>query len=281
MGWVGRLELRYRRSGDAAAARTVGRDRHHGPLRVLQALYPEGDAVCHHVLVHPPGGIVGGDALAIDVTLEAGAHALITTPGATRFYRSRGERAEQVATVRVGTGARLDWLPLETLVYPSALAANRQSFDLAPGARMIGWDLLALGLPASDQPFAHGCFEQHLELPGLWLERGRIDAADIALLRSPLGLDGQSVMATLFAAAGDSTATAEIDALLAAARDLADPHPLAARCGVTALPRDRGVVLRALAPRVEPALHLLTAVWAAWRKPWLGRDAVPPRIWRT
>jgi len=93
MGWHGHLQLNYRRAVD----RTVLHDRHEGPLRVLQRLYPEGPGICHSVLVHPPGGIVGGDVLGLEVTLAPGAHALITTAGATRFYRSAGEIATQRA----------------------------------------------------------------------------------------------------------------------------------------------------------------------------------------
>ena len=94
MSWHGRLALHYRREG----GRTTALDRHHGPLRVLQRLYPEGPGICHHVLVHPPGGMVGGDRLEIEATLEAGAHALVTTPSATRYYRSTGAPADRVST---------------------------------------------------------------------------------------------------------------------------------------------------------------------------------------
>ena len=90
MSWLGHLQLDYRRD---AEGRTIALDRHEGPLRVLQRLYPEGPGICHHVLVHPPGGIVGGDRLVIDAKLTEGCHALITTPSATRFYRSAGEVA--------------------------------------------------------------------------------------------------------------------------------------------------------------------------------------------
>ncbi|HEY4957382.1 MAG TPA: urease accessory protein UreD, partial [Caldimonas sp.] len=167
MGWRGSLVLDYRPSG----ARTIVHDRHDGPLRVLRSLHPE-PGVCHSVLVHPPGGIVGGDELAIEIALATGAHALLTTPGATRFYRSTGAAAEQSLAVAAGAGSRLEWLPLETIAYSGCEASNRMRFALAAGAEMIGWDVTALGLPASEQPFAQGRFTQSIEMPGRWVERG-------------------------------------------------------------------------------------------------------------
>ena len=276
MSWRGSLALRYTRDGD----RSVAHDRHEGPLRVLKALYPEGPGICHHVLVHPPGGIVGGDVLDIDVALDAGTHALITTPGATRFYRSRGAAAAQRATLRLADGARLEWLPLETIAYRGCLGENRVRLELAGNAQTIGWDVLALGLPAAGEPFESGVFTQHLEMPGCWLERGRIAASDTRLLDSPLGLAGQRVLATVWFASGAPLAAALRDALLDAARECGQASPLAARVGATS-PHERVVVLRVLAPRVEAAMGLLTGVRAAWRQLAWSLAAEPPRIWRT
>jgi urease accessory protein len=276
MSWHGRLELTYALDGE----RTVAHDRHHGPLRVLRRLYPEGPAICHHVLVHPPGGIVGGDMLDIDAELAPGSHALLTTPGATRFYRSAGAVARQDLRARVAAGARLEWLPLETLAYDGCRAENRQRFELAPGAEMIGWDLLALGLPAAGAPFRHGSFLQHLELPGVWLERGRVAADDQRLRDSPLGWAGHDTLATLWFGAGTPLTTDRRDALLAAARAERALWGDGLQVGSTAL-HPQVVVLRALARRVEPALRLLVAVRAAWRRVAWQLAAEPPRIWRT
>jgi urease accessory protein len=274
--WRGHLELHYTRDGE----RTIAHDRHEGPLRVLQRLYPEGPGICHHVLVHPPGGIVGGDELCIDAALDAGTHALITTPGATRFYRSKGPAAAQRATLRVAGTARLEWLPLETIAYRGCIGENRVRVELAAGAEMIGWDVLALGLPAAGEPFDAGVFTQQLELPGCWLERGRIAASDARLLNSPLGLAGQRVIATAWFAAGAPLPPTVREALLDAARACAAASPLAARCGATS-PHERIVVLRVLAARVEPAMALLTGVRAAWRRAAWSLAGEPPRVWRT
>jgi len=194
MSWQGSLALAYRHDELRGAPRTVLHDRHDGPLRVLASLYPETPAICHNVLVHPPGGLVGGDVLDIELTVDTGAHALVTTPGATRFYRSTGAPATQRLRATLATGARLEWLPLETIAYSGCLGENLMRFDLAPGAEMIGWDVLALGLPASDQAFARGRFTQYVEMPGRWLERGVIDALDTRLLDSPLGWAGHRVV---------------------------------------------------------------------------------------
>jgi urease accessory protein len=276
MGWQGQLTLNYRREGE----RCVVHDRHSGPLRVLQSLYPEAPNVCHNVLVHPPGGIVGGDVLRIDVDLTANSHALITTPGATRFYRSLGEEATQTLVAKVGEGARLEWLPLETICHRNTLAENRMRFELAPGAEMIGWDVLALGLPASGEAFDAGRYTQQIELPGVWLERGTVDGSDTRLLQSPLGFAGNSVLATMWFAAGTGLGSARRDALIDAAREVAAAHPLAPRAGCSS-PHAEAVVLRVLAQRVEPAMGLLAAVWARWREIAWNLPACTPRVWRT
>jgi urease accessory protein len=270
--WRGHLALDYRRDGDG---RCLASDRHQGPLRVLKALYPEGPGICHHVLVHPPGGIAGGDTLGIDITLEPHTHALITTPGATRFYRSAGAPALQTVRIDVRRDARLEWLPMATLAYDGCLAENRVCFSLDDGATMIGADLLCLGLPASGAPFASGRYTQHLEWPGMWLERGVIDAGDLRLLKSPLGLAGRKVTATLWCASGSGFTAAERDALLDAARENASGLE-----GSTA-PANGLVVWRTLGDAMEPLWARLIALRARWRRLCWDLDAHAPRVWST
>lgn len=274
MRWTAHLQLHYTRDGE----RTLAQDRHEGPLRVLKRLYPEGPGICHHVVVHPPGGIVAGDVLKIDAQLDAGTHALVTTPGAARFYRSDGAEALQQVQLQLAGDARLEWLPMETIAYRGCHARNRLTLDLAPGAQCLGWDLLALGLPAGGELFEHGRVQQHLELPGIWLERGTVRGDDMLLLDSPLGWAGHRVLATLWFAAGTAWPTAQRDALLDAAREAITASGLTA--GVTAA-HPQVLVLRALTPQVEPAMQLLKAVRGAWRQAAWGLAAEPPRIWRT
>ncbi len=274
MSWTARLNLDY----TLEAGRSVARYAHDGPLRILQSLYPEGDRICHNVLVHPPSGLVGGDVLDMRVTVGSGAHGLVTTPGATRFYRSEAGLATQQVHARLEDGARLEWLPLEALAYNGCDALNLARFELAPTAELMTWDLTALGLPHAQQPFEHGTFRQHLEIPGVWLERGTIAAEDERLMNSPLGLAGQRCMATLVFAAGSAIAAVRAEAALEAARAAIEASPLRLQAGVTQ-PHPQVIVLRVLAPVVEPAMQLLRPVWAAWRQALWGLPGNVPRLW--
>ncbi|MES2946121.1 MAG: urease accessory protein UreD [Pseudomonadota bacterium] len=276
MAWHAKLDLDYRME----AGRSVARHVHTGPLRILQSLYPEGDAICHNVLVHPPGGLVGGDTLSIDINVAPQAHGLVTTPGATRFYRSESEPALQRVSARLAAGSRLEWLPLEAICYSGCLAENRLELSLAPGAELLGWDITAFGLPAAGKQFEHGRFCQHIEVPGVWLERANIKASDSLLMNSPLGLAGQRCVASLFFVAGSKLDRHRRQAALDKAREVINAHPLCNSAGATS-PDGQVVVVRVLAPVVEPAMALLKQVWLAWRSHFwqLGPDS--PRIWST
>ncbi len=274
MAWHAQLKLDY----GLETGRTVARHSHHGPLRILQSLYPEGDGICHNVLVHPPGGLVGGDTLDIAVHAQAGSHGLITTPGASRFYRSDGPSALQHTRLKLEPQARLEWLPLEALCYSGCLAENRLRMELAPGAELIGWDICALGLPHAGQPFVAGHLRQHIEVPGVWLERGTLDALDTRLLDGPAGLAGQRCLASMFFICGQALTRERRQTALDSVRDTIARHPLATMAGATS-PHPQVVVVRALAPVVEPAMNLLRALRHAWRQHLWGLEASNPRIW--
>ena len=274
MPWHARLNLHYQ----LEAQRCVARFEHEGPLRVLQTLYPEGPQRCHTVLVHPPGGLVGGDEIDITVEVAPGAHGLVTTPGATRFYRSTGEWARQRVQARLGEGARLEWLPLETLAYDACLGENISRFELAPTAELFTWDVLALGLPLAEQPFLRGVYRQHLELPGVWLERGELQAQDQALMDGPVGLAGHRCLATLVFARGEALTADRAQTALDSARALIEASPLRLLAGVTQA-HPQVLVVRALADVTEPAVQLLKAIWAQWRQALWQLPAETPRLW--
>ena len=288
MPWHARLKLDYRLETDDSAAanprrRCIARFKHEGPLRILRSLYPEGDGICHNVLVHPPGGLVGGDTLDIDIHAGSGAHGLVTTPGATRFYRSLGEVALQRTRITLGEGARMEWLPLETLCHSGCIAQNHLEMALAPAAELIGWDVTALGLPEAGQPFARGSLLQHFALEDSWLERGRIDAGDARLMDGPLGLAGRRCVATLFLACGTALTRERRELALALARKAVEDHAAAAfpaqvQAGATA-PGPKVIVVRVLTPLVEPAIALLRTVRDAWRPALWNLPPTQPRGW--
>lgn len=298
-GWRGSLSLDYR----LIDGRTVAHDRHDGPLRVLKALYPQGPHTCEHVLVHPPGGLVGGDELRVEAKLGAGTRVRLTTPGATRFYKSLGPSAVQRVRLQVEADARLEWLPMETIAYAHCRAVNECRISLAPGAQMIGWDLCCLGLPASGDGFEHGEILQHLEIEGMWLERGRVQAQDRVLRQSPLGLDGMPVVAALWCASGTPWSEAQREDLLGAAQSAAltcnscAPYTRCATApdgkaegastrattvhawGVTS-PNPNVVVMRALAQQVEPVFETFKRVREAWHQTLWMSPAPSPRLWK-
>jgi urease accessory protein len=266
--WHAELELGYARFGDST--RPVQR-RHKGPLRVQKHLYAEGPQVCQHIIVHPPGGIAGGDRLDISASVGPDAWAQITSPGAAKWYRAAGPAYQQL-TLKVASGATLEWLPQETIVFSAAQAELSTCIELEGDARLFYWDVVALGRPASGECFDLGHFQAQLDIRRdgrlLWHERQRIVGGD-GLLDSPIGLDGQPVFATLLV-------TGEIDSdLLEKCRSL----PNEVRGDLTQLPGL--LVARCLASEALLARGWLIDVWRLLRPALLGREAVPPRIWAT
>lgn len=276
MTWHAQLDIDYA----FEQQRSVARHFHHGPLRVLQSLYPEGEAICHNVLVHPPGGLVGGDTLQVRIQAGGAAHGLLTTPGATRFYRSAGELAVQKTRITLTDQARLEWLPLESIAYNQCLAENHLTLRLAAQAEFMGWDVTAFGLPSANLPFVQGQYLQHVEVPGVWLERGFIDAADQRLMNGALGLAGQRCMASLFFVSGSALERNRRELGLALAREQIAAHALSGSAGASC-PNAQVMVLRVLAPLVEPAFQLLRQVWQVWRQHFWQLPGTPPRIWST
>jgi len=294
-GWQAELRLRFNgdipdllAKGEAPRrGRTRLVDRHHkGPLIVQRPFYPEGDP-CHVYLVHPPGGVVGGDELRIDVQVDPGAHALITTPAATKFYRCDGRVSSQTQELRA-TGATLEWLPQENIFYRGADARTATRVQIDPGSRFIGWEINCLGLPARGEPFDAGSLRLDLELwksvdgeavanihcddemgnLPIFLDRMRIGGASDARM-ARWGLAGQEAVGTLLAT---PAAREHVDSI----RELIADEPLAAVSLV-----DGVLVLRALAPQAEAVRNLFISAWQRMRPGIIGRKAVLPRIWNT
>lgn len=270
-GWKAGLSLGLVPRG----ARTVlASSSHFGPLRVQRPFYPEGP-VCHLYLLHPPGGMVAGDDLSIDLNLQAGAEALVTTPAAGKFYRVESYAAPQYQGVQasVKTDAVLEWLPQETIVFNGARGELRNRFDLEAGARLIGWDIVCLGRRASGERFDAGRIQQRIEIfrdsKPVFIDRVDFEGGS-EMLHSPWGMHGRSVSGTLFAAMADNTIDMD---------RLREALPIGREWGLTR----RGEVLlaRYLGDSAEICRRGFEQLWRLLRPELLGRPVHRPRIWNT
>lgn len=270
--WAASIDLGFR--GDTDCTRLV-RARHRGPLRVQRPFYPEGK-VCHVYLLHPPGGLVSGDELRIDASVEAGAHALLTTPAAAKLYRadSQGVAWGQHVRLKVADQGVLEWLPQETLCFDGSRGTQTTDIELGSQARCLGWEVLALGRPASQLPFRSGRIEQRFRLTRddqpLWLERQPLDPQH-QRFRGRWGQGGATVQATLWGVG--------LDAPSACIASLREVLPASPRWAVTF--RHDVLLLRYLGDSRNEAWDLCQRAWDILRPSLCGRDACMPRIWFT
>lgn len=267
--WQARLALGF--VDDAGTTRLM-ENTHVGPLRVQKALYPEGGAVCHAIIVHPPGGVVGGDQLSIAASVGAGAHACLTTPGAAKWYKANGKLSRQDVVLDVGPGASLEWLPQETIFFDNAQVALRQDITLAADANYLGCEILCMGRRASGESFNGGKITQRSQIRRsgqlIWWEQGALLGGQSA---SPLILDGHTVCATLIAV-GKAPAASVL-------ADIRAEFDASIRFGIT---HTKGVlVARHLGDDSELARRIMLTVWRHLRPHLFGRAAVTPRIWQT
>lgn len=269
LGWRASLDLALIKR----QARTVlSRRAHQGPLLVQRPFYPEG-GVCHVYILHPPGGVVAGDRLAVRVRAGPDSQGVITTPAAGKFYRSDGRQAELRQTLAIEPRASLEWLPQETIIYEGAQARLLTRVELAEGARFLGWEIVCLGRPAAGERFQSGQIRQGFEL---WLNGIPLIVEQMSLrggaaeLSAPWGLGGFPITGSLFA----YPATA---ADLALAREVSSVP--SALCSTSLL--GEVLITRFLGSRAEQARTVFERVWESLRPNRLGRPACPPRIWST
>ncbi len=273
--WQARLSLGF--ADDTGTTRLIERT-HFGPLRVQKPLYPEGEKICHAIVVHPPGGVVGGDALALTARVDVDAHALITTPGAAKWYKANGRVSRQDIRLDIAVGAKLEWLPQETIFFDAAEVQLSQTIALGKDASYIGCDILCFGRTASGESFQSGKIRQNTTIRRegklLWWEQGTL-AGGSAAMQSPVGLAGKTVYATLIAV-GKSPSAALLNTLCDAV-GLLVAHP-----GEFGISNVKSVlVARYLGDSSETARRVMLCVWQYLRPEYMGCAAVVPRIWNT
>jgi urease accessory protein len=273
--WRAELSLRFARREE----RTVLVEPcHKGPLTVQKALYPEGPAVCHAVIIHPPGGIAGGDSLFIQIDVEPHSRTVITTPAATKWYKAAGKTSRQEVVIRLGEGATLDWLPQENLFFNAASVESTFKLEIHPEASGIGWDMALLGRQAAGEKWETGSLRLSTEIrkpdeAPLWIEQTSLCGGD-PLLGSPQGLSGYKAMGTLWGSGCGCTSelAAELNSHL--------PFNPVLRAGATLLP-GRILLLRCLATEVEVLRELMADCWLRLRPIILGLPPQRLRLWAT
>lgn len=276
--WQAKLSLGFERQ----SARTVLCHRwHQGPLRVQKALWPEATGVCHVIIVHPPAGFAGGDELSIEVKLNNHSHALLTTPGAGKWYASAGKPAQQRILIAVADDAILEWLPQETMLFNGAIGRSQTTIQLKKAATFIGWDILVIGRQSRQEQFEHGSYQNQLTIwqeDQLMLQDQLVIMGNDRWLTSPLGMNGCAVSATLYAVAPLAyRQESQLDALIDQLRDLATR--LKAPIGLT---RINGVIVaRYLGDDARQCLDAFAGLRAKCRREWLGLEEELPRIWKT
>ena len=274
-GWLAELSLCYRDRGD----KTVLKHREQkGPLAVQQALYPEGE-ICHSYLLHPPGGVAGGDTLDIRVDVGAGAKVLVTTPGATKFYRSESRFAKQTQHLTVEAGGRLEWLPQENIFFPDAHAQLNTVIHLERGAQFVGWELHCFGRPALNECFDSGKLvgktEVYIEKRRVLTEGLNMSGGDKVLIN--MGMQNFPMMGTLYLTEMGQDFFQLVQALLSDIQDQLGRDKLI----VAATQIEGLVVVRALGNWSEDILSCFTKVWQQARAEVAGTLPSPPRIWAT
>jgi urease accessory protein len=274
-GWLGRLELEFQ---SVARGTQLSRAEHEGPLRIQRVLEPEGPQCPHVYLLHPPGGVVGGDRLETHVSVGPGARVLLTTPAAQKLYRSAGQSAEISNVLTLGEGASLDFLPSETLAFPAAQARSATRVELAADATFIGWDIACYGMPARGETFDRGHVLSRFEL-----YRGSVPLAIEALelggapdvRDGAFGLRGRPVVANLYAVPRAGTIESSLVERLREAFSVQPPE----LCSVSSL--GELLVVRALGESVQRVRTRLIEAWQILRPALLARPAVLPRVWAT
>ena len=263
------------------------RCRHQGPLYVQKPFYPEGPELAHIYLLHPPGGVVSGDVLQVQLDLQPHSKVLCTSPGAARFYAARadnaGEPREQSLQqhFRVAKAASLEWLPMETLIYSAAEARVATVVTLDNEASFCGWEFTVLGLPASKQPFLSGSAIQKLSVyrdgKPLFIDRMTLDATS-PVLRAAAGMAGKTVFGC-FTLVPPLSKQSELGAWAEAVRGLIDELPDGHLLALSQQPEL--LLLRYLGDSANQGRELFAQCWSVVRPLMMAREACPPRIWRT
>lgn len=275
VSWHGSLELVFSHSDGNTV---LSHNQVKAPLKVQRPFYPEGSDVCHSVILHTAGGVVGGDRLCLNFRLEPQAKALITTAAAGKVYRTNGLEARQTIEMQVADGACLEWLPQETIIFNGAIYRQDLRIELAPTASWLGWEMTRFGRTARGEKFLQGDWRSHTEVwqqgRPLWIERQWLPGGE-AICNSPHGLGGQPVVASL-AWIGQEVSPELVEKVRSLWTDR-DVPPTRGKAGVTRL--TAGLLCRYRGSSTAEVRNWFTEVWHLLRLSFLGRTSCTPRVW--
>jgi urease accessory protein len=270
--WHAELQLTFAAQG----ARTVLSHRKHiGPLVVQRPFYPEGtpeQSPCHVYLVHPPGGIAGGDHLHLQARLLRDTRALITTPAATKFYRTLPGRKAVLHQHIQAEAAVLEWLPQETIYFNQADARTLTRIEVDAQSRVLAWEVNCYGRRAGNEPFESGQIRQRFELwvagRPLLLDHLHIQGGQ-AMQHAAWGLQAKTALGSLLAYPASADDVRVVRELLPGAQQLS--------CTLI----DGALLCRCLCDEGAEVKQILQDVWRVLRPRIVQREPVMPRIWAT
>jgi urease accessory protein len=244
------------------------------PLKVQRPFYPEGKKVCHSIILHTAGGIVGGDQLAVNIHLQPHSQALITTAAASKIYRSNGgQQARQILQIQVDAGACLEWLPQETILFDGAIYRQDLRVELAIGANYLGWEINRFGRSARGERFYQGEGRSHTEIwqqgTPLWIDRQWIPGGE-DIFHSPHGLGGRAIVGSLV-----WLGSAVSEGVVENSRKLWQGE---GETGVSQL--QNGFLCRYRGTSTAEVRNWFTAVWQMLRVSFLNRGNCIPRVWQ-
>ena len=268
-GWIAELELRFSKSKSKTFLSTR---KHIGPLTIQRPFYPEGD-LCHLYLLHPPGGIVGGDQLSIEVNTDSNSSSLLTTPGATKVYRTSDHKHSTInQNFIVAEDSSFEWLPMETIVFPGANSQFSSKLLLSGNARIAAWEVYCLGRPAINESFDFGSLNFSLELwrdgMPILLDKLMIDKTE---LESVVGLRGFPVFGTFIISKTNKKVLETVRTMMIETDSCVT--------GVTQI--EDIIIVRSLAKKTYLVQDLFKKIWQTVRPLVFKREASIPRIWAT
>ena len=268
-GWIAELELRFSKSKSKTFLSTR---KHIGPLTIQRPFYPEGD-LCHLYLLHPPGGIVGGDQLSIEVNTDSNSSSLLTTPGATKVYRTSDHKHSTInQNFIVAEDSSFEWLPMETIVFPGANSQFSSKLLLSGNARVAAWEVYCLGRPAINESFDFGSLNFSLELwrdgMPILLDKLMIDKTE---LESVVGLRGFPVFGTFIISKTNKKVLETVRTMMIETDSCVT--------GVTQI--EDIIIVRSLAKKTYLVQDLFKKIWQTVRPLVFKREASIPRIWAT